>query len=88
MPGTARLADVGSHGNVMASASGDVITNGRGTHRMTDLTVCPIHGPQVTIANVATTVLTNNLPTAHLGSISTCGPPAVIVSASGDTIVE
>lgn len=84
MPPTARLGDVGGHRNVMASASPNVIVNGRGVHRRTDITVCPIHGIQVTIANVANTVITNGLATAHIASISSCrtgiatGSPNVI----------
>ena len=83
----ARLGDVGSHGTIAIQGSGNVMTNGKPTHRLGDANVCPVmgHGMAVAIANCSATVLTNGKPTAHIGSFMTCG--SVFVSGSPNGIV-
>lgn len=87
MFGTARRFDIGAHGDVLMGASSDVITNNRGTHRFTDMVICPIHGVGVTLIACTNKVITNNLPTAHILSLSVCIPPAPIVTGSPDVLV-
>ena len=79
-----RLADIGSHGNIMMLASPNVIINGLGAHRMGDIYICPLpfHGIGMTLINCSPTVLINGRQAARVTSGGVCKGVAVNVTGS------
>lgn len=77
MPAIAHLGDPISHGGTIITASPNVCAQSIAVARVTDQAMCSEHG-LVTIVTGAETVLVNELPAAHNGSVCSCG--AVVIS--------
>ena len=76
----ARLGDPNSHGGRILTGSTDKLSDGLPTARLSDKVSCPIHGTNSIVSNCSTTVITDGLPTAFVGSICGCG--ATIIDGS------
>jgi len=79
MPAIARIADQGSHGGVIVSASPDVFADGRGVARIGDQYACPIHGTNPIVTG-SPDVFANGRAVARVGDATACG--ATIVTGS------
>lgn len=73
-PGTPPVPHVG--GPILPPCSPTVITSGMPQSKITDMAVCV--GPPDTIIEGAVTVLTNNLPSTRIGSMTSHGGKVVI----------
>lgn len=81
---TARLGDLLTHGAKVITGQQNVFTNNRPTARLGDLVMCPKHGVNPLIAQLAPSVYSVQQKTAHVTSIAKCG--AVIITASPDVL--
>lgn len=97
MPGAVRLGDLSAgHPHCYPSrpntgASGDVLINGRGAHRVGDAWAahgaCPDHSPHGGVASSGSkTVLVNGKPLCRVGDAISCGD--TMAAGSPDVIVD
>jgi uncharacterized Zn-binding protein involved in type VI secretion len=78
----ARLGDTGSHGGAISTGSPDVFVNEIPVARVTDIYICPIHGPNP-IVQGSSLLTANMLRVARIGDPTACG--ATIASGSPNT---
>jgi uncharacterized Zn-binding protein involved in type VI secretion len=78
----ARRGDTGTHGGTIVTGSPNVFVNDRPIARVTDIYLCPIHGPNP-IVKGSSRLTANGLAVARIGDPTACG--ATIASGSHNT---
>lgn len=85
MPRDSRIGDTSSHGGALITGAAKMIDENRRTSRVTDILLCPVHGPVAVVTGSPKTVIENRR-NCRITSVCACG--AVIVSGAAKMITD
>lgn len=85
MPRDSRITDVGDHGPQIITGSANVIDEGKGTARVGDIYLCPIHGARLIVTGSPKTII-NNRRNCRVTSLTDCG--ATIISGAAKCFTD